>query len=49
MTSHGYAAPTFGRSKLNLIASHNRPNVGATREVARTALSKLKVLTAKVT
>ena len=26
MTSHGSAAPTFGRARLSLIASHKRPN-----------------------
>ena len=30
--SYGSAAPTFGRAKLNLIAWHNRPKVGATRD-----------------
>ena len=33
ITSYGSAAPTFGRAKLNLVASHNRPKVGATREI----------------
>ena len=33
ITSYGSAAPTFGRAKLNLVASHKRPKVGATREI----------------
>jgi hypothetical protein len=31
MASYGCAAPTFGRATFYLVASHERPKVGATR------------------
>jgi hypothetical protein len=33
VTSYGFAAPTFGREKRDVVAKHVRPKVGATREL----------------